>query len=250
MLDEFKNEKFDVIIQAGQSNSSGSGFGDTEQPFEPSGDIWLMYPDLNMSMAKEQVYENKPVGNFSLSFAREYVKGGGLQPGRKALILQSAVGGTGFWDKRWGLGDDLFVKMMEMTKAALSLNPANKPVALIWHQGENEAFMGKTSDYYYDKLTTLVKTVRQTFCDNLPFVAGDFVPLWKKENPANTATIISGAKKACADLGRAGFAETDGLLSNFEVGCGEPIESIHFCRDSLYKLGERYYNAYSKIIQG
>lgn len=36
MLKDFSEEKFDIIIQAGQSNSEGYGFGKVEGPYEPS----------------------------------------------------------------------------------------------------------------------------------------------------------------------------------------------------------------------
>ena len=35
MLKNFTNEKYDIIILAGQSNAEGSGFGPVEDPFVP-----------------------------------------------------------------------------------------------------------------------------------------------------------------------------------------------------------------------
>ena len=51
-----------------------------------------------------------------------------MEPGRKILILRTAVGGTGFRDHRWGMTDDLYLQMMEMIRTALSLNPKNRNV--------------------------------------------------------------------------------------------------------------------------
>jgi len=246
MQNDCKNEKFDIIIQAGQSNSEGCGFGDTDVPYVPDDRILHMEKDFGIIVAKERVQEVNVYGHFCLSFAREYVRNGDLQPGRKVLILRTAVGGTGFSDKRWGLGEDLYEKMMAMIKAALALNPENKLVALLWHQGETDAGWKATGEYYYDKLKTLVASVRDTFGNKaLPFVAGDFVQEWKAKNLAQCDIVIGAMRKVCADIGSAGFVETDGLLSNNQKnGNGD---DIHFCRDALYQMGARYYAAYRGI---
>ena len=36
MLKDFTKEKFDIIIQAGQSNADGTGFGNTDEPYVPA----------------------------------------------------------------------------------------------------------------------------------------------------------------------------------------------------------------------
>ncbi len=42
MLYDFQNDVYDIIIQAGQSNSVGFGFGQVKEPFLPNGNIWYM----------------------------------------------------------------------------------------------------------------------------------------------------------------------------------------------------------------
>ena len=39
MLKDFRSEVFDIVIQGGQSNADGSGFGPADEPFEPNPDI-------------------------------------------------------------------------------------------------------------------------------------------------------------------------------------------------------------------
>ena len=131
MLKDFTKEKFDVIIQAGQSNSEGYGFGPTDEPYQPSDRVWYLEPNMTVSVATEKVTGNGIQSNFGLSFAREYMKSGRLAEGRNILIIRAAVGGTGFLDNRWKLTDDLYIKMMEMIDTALSLNPENRLVALL-----------------------------------------------------------------------------------------------------------------------
>lgn len=247
MLESFKTEEFDIIIQAGQSNSEGCGLGDTATPFVSDDKILYLNGDFSITMAHEQVWGNVIIGNFSLSFATEYVKSGKLKGGRKLLILRTAVGGTGFSDKRWGMNDDLFLRMMEMTKTALSLNPNNRLVALLWHQGETDAGHNASYDTHYKNLTALVNAVRNTFGYNaLPFIAGDFVNEWKTANIKICEPIIKAIKNICTDIGNAKFIETSELLSNNQkIGNSD---TIHFCREALDKLGVKYFEAFCSII--
>ena len=96
MLKNFSKEKFDIIIQAGQSNSEGCGFGVVENPFEPNELIWYLNRDFTISQAAERVIGNNIFGDFSLAFATCYIKNGFLTAPRKLLIIRAAVGGTGF----------------------------------------------------------------------------------------------------------------------------------------------------------
>ena len=74
MLKDFTKEKFDIIIQAGQSNADGTGFGNTDEPYVPDGRVWYMNGDDTISLAVEKVNGNGIQSNFSLPFAREYIR--------------------------------------------------------------------------------------------------------------------------------------------------------------------------------
>ena len=103
--------------------------------------------------------------------------------GRKLLIIRAAIGGTGFLDNRWGMTDDLYLRMIEMIKTALELNPKNKLVAFLWHQGETDAILKVSKQEHFYNLSLLVNSVRSIFnCETLPFIAGDFVSQWKNDN--------------------------------------------------------------------
>ena len=143
MLD-YKNEKFDIVIQAGQSNAQGYGFGEVDQEYVPNEDVLCLTNEKKVEVvdnclkvefadkpfeivvANEEIENDKPIGNFSLTFAEEYIKNGLLKKGRKLLIVRSAVGGTGFYGKHWGQDDILYKKMLEMTDYAVSLTPKTK----------------------------------------------------------------------------------------------------------------------------
>ena len=244
---DFSREQFDIIIQAGQSNSQGCGLGPVAEPFAVDDRVWYLNDCLGIVPAKEQVGTEGPVANFSLAFARDYIAAGWLAPGRKLLILRAAVGGTGFLDGRWGPSDDLFLQMMKMIETAMALNPANKPVALLWHQGETDAECDATEQGHMANLIGLIAAVRAA-CSNpeLPFVAGDFVADWKGKNAAICEPVILAIRAVCDEVGAAKFVETAELASNDQrIGNGD---DIHFCREALYALGRKYFAAFVGIV--
>ena len=248
MLHDFTQDKFDIIIQAGQSNADGTAFGPADEPYTPDGRVWYMNENDTISLAVEKVNGNSIQSNFSLSFAREYIRAGRLAEGRKLLILRASIGGTGFLDNRWKLTDDLYLHMMEMIRTALALNPENRLVALLWHQGETDAIYHATYDQHYNHLSTLLRSVRDTFSvPNLPFVAGDFVRHWAKDQQALCAPVVEAMRAVCTDLGHGGFVETEGLRSNAHVQGND--DTIHFCRSAVYELGLRYFDVFAEITE-
>ena len=252
MLHDFTKDEFDIVIQAGQSNSEGCGFGYTDEPYEPDWRVWYLNQDRTISLASERVANNGIQSNFSLSFAREYIRAGRLAEGRKLLIVRSAVGGTGFLDNHWKLSDDLYLQMTDMVRTALSLNPSNRLVALLWHQGETDAICNATYEQHYGHLTDLIKNTRNNFAvPDLPFVAGDFVHHWRDIYAEICAPVLKAIRDVCADCRHGGFVETDGLESNSQNGVKHPFgwedDSIHFSRDALYELGKRYFAEFEKI---
>lgn len=256
-------EKFDIIIQGGQSNAEGYGLGEVTKAYYPSNKIFDLEVEKNVSIvegkgvvvdypdqpfivkvAEERKSGENVLGDFSLTFARSYVEHGFLAEGRKLLVIRSAIGGTGFQKKHWGLNDPLYQKMLEMTAYALSLNPENRVVGFLWHQGEHDAVEGNTAENYQKQLEDMISDVRENF-GNIPFVAGDFVNEWKTQNLEICEPIVNAIKNAVKTSGNAAFVETADLPSNNQkTGNGDPL---HFSREALHILGERYFENFSKL---
>ena len=247
MLWDFTKEKLDIIIQAGQSNAEGCGKGDVPNPYVPVLDILHLENDYSITPARERIEVNHVCAHFGLTFAKKYIEDGRLEEGRKILIIRSAVGGTGFSDHRWGMKDDLYLKMMDMSRTALELNPANRIVAFLWHQGETDAINHMGEEEYHENLTRLFNSVRAEFGKDIPIVCGDFVQEWEIQDAEICAPIISAQRKIVTEINDAAFVETDGLESNRAVAKIEE-DNIHFCRRDQYILGERYYKAYTEIL--
>ena len=262
---DFMNEKFDIIIQAGQSNAQGYGMGEVDKEYVLNDDVLYLTNEKKVEVvndelkiefadkpfeivvASEDIENDKPIGNFSLTFAEEYIKNGLLKKGRKLLIVRSAVGGTGFYRKHWGMDDILYKKMIEMTDYAVSLNPENKVVALLWHQGEHDAFEGNKPATYKAQLTSLVSAVRERYGKEIPFVSGDFCNEWKSKNLDSCNPIIDVIKEIVGMDENARFVETSDLPSNNQDTANG--DDIHFCRKSQMILGRRYFDAFAQIIK-
>lgn len=257
------NEKYDIIIQGGQSNAEGSGIGPVTQEFLPNFNIKYLNAKKHVDLveeglrieyvdepfvieeANERILQDKIVGDFALTFAEDYVKNGCLEQGRKVLIIRGAIGGTGFYKGHWGLQDKVYLKLLEMVDYALKLNPENRIVAFLWHQGEHDAFEGNPAEIYYKQLTAMLQGVRSRY-GNMPFIAGDFVNDWKSKNLALCEPIINIIRRVVAESKKASFVETADLLSNNQKT--QNGDELHFCRDALHELGHRYYKEFSRLI--
>ena len=263
----------DIIILAGQSNAEGNGHGALLNEYVPTPEILTLqgkcaqkvikkagekdYLKLEtektyyVDTAKERVSGQTVFGNLALTFAEKY-KESALERGRKILIINTAVGGTGFARNHWGIGEVLFERLMDMTSEALNMNSQNRVVALLWHQGEHDAYeFDHLTDverevFYREKINLLFSRVRESF-GKMPIICGKFALPWERLYKSRCEAIYCATENVCQTLGSAILVETSDLTTNaYETGNGD---DIHFSRKALYLLGERYYDAYDKILK-
>lgn len=171
-------KKFDIVILAGQSNAEGGGIGTVDHEFEPSPLIWSLDAEktvehlpnrLNITyydrpfvleMAMERTYNGEKVGDLALRFLERYSRER-LAPDRKVLLLRCAIGGSGFIRHEWTTDGPIYRKMLEMVDYALSLNPENRLVAMLWHQGECDSWEETPPDIFYLELYPDELTLQQ-----------------------------------------------------------------------------------------
>ena len=276
MIKNPSKEKFDIIIIAGQSNAESSGVGPSyNEDWVEDDDILMLKGGFNAKVAKK-AYGNEYLdievsneyyiekakdrndngvirGVFGNYFAKFY-KENDLEKDRKILLVHTAIGGTGFAKWHWGLKDVLYKRMLSMTEEALSMNPENRVVALLWHQGEHDSFEPPEMEdevrkqTYKENLTALIDGVREKFGDNLPFICAGFTKFWVNDYPNQCAAILGATKEICESKNDARFIEkTDDLEVNDEaVGDGD---KVHFSRRALYILAERYYKEFKDIVK-
>ena len=267
------NDKLDIIILAGQSNAESSGVGPCEKYYQPCPEILMMKGDFKAEVTKA-VYGNDYLSiSFSdeyyieqaqerldgdvvravlaLPFAENYLKND-LEKDRKILIVHCAVGGTGFAKGHWGLNDGLYNRLLKMSKQALEMNKENRVVAVVWHQGEHDSFeppeMEKQlrQDTYKKNFTALVKGVREVIGEKVPFITAGFTKYWVADYPEQCDAVLTAIKEVCAELNDMAYIETLDLQTNSEAVGSE--DKVHFSRQGIYILAQRYYNEYKKIV--
>jgi len=252
---------YDIFIEAGQSNAEGFGHGPSSDTYTP--DHRILYLNGSHPLAEDydpsapyvlEVADERPapqlgtddkLSDLSLTFARDYVDAGLLQPGRKLLIVRTAVGGTGFMFNQWEMDAPLYLRMLSMTDHAMNLHPDCRLKGVIWHQGEHEAFEGNTPSRYHGQLLDLLNSVKARYnCPKLPFICGGFCDEWVQKFLVPCNAIMQVLQDVAAEMGGAFIPTQDLLSNNQKTGDGD---DIHFCRESLHILGHRYFTAYQTI---
>lgn len=266
-------DKCDIIILAGQSNAEGQGRGPVTREYVPDERILMLtdggnakfvkengkerleicYPTpVSVSVAEERRVGEHMVGCFALQFAQAYAQKY-LKAGRKVLIVNASVSGTGFHRPEWGVENVLHQRMVSMTKQALSYNPENRVVALLWSQGEHDSF--EDADWDAEKRYRIHKAnLSTTFQDlysqlggqKFPIIACGFTDGFYESNTAACDAVLQAIRECVADVG-GGFVETAGLLANKHVVGGGDF--IHFSRESLHMLGGRFFEKYEQLIR-
>ncbi|MBQ9485894.1 MAG: hypothetical protein IJU83_03550 [Clostridia bacterium] len=276
MLEDFKNKKFDVVVLAGQSNASGSGFGAPEDAFNGNPHVFSLINDYSADV-KTTAYGNeyldikhtddyniKPSaefiesdrkelgskGTFAFFFAEEYVKNR-LEKGRDLLIVETAIGGTGFAKNHWKVGDPLYERMLKMTDMALSLNPENRLVCVLWHQGEHDSWENpqfndkERYDFYYENLSATLKGFRVKF-GVVPFIAAGFTKEWYDEYTRQCEAVYTATEKVFEENPCCRF-----IRDTLDLDCNKDAvgieDTVHFCKKSLKTLGARYYRAFEEL---
>ncbi len=270
----YKNEKLDIIVVAGQSNAEGNAIS-TDKVIETMPDALEMvdannyWLDLNkqeddklvmtlpvqcrvQAMQESFIGENSRYG-FWFKFAEQYKKT--MDEGRKLMVVLSAVGGTGFIFKQWGVGNKLYTRLTDMVDLALAFNPENRIVALLWHQGENDAVesgddLKADYDRYHEVFMEQMNDFRSRYSKfQFPIITGEFVNDWadKPENKAKTDNIERCIRDCVDELPMTAMVSSEGLLSNDqEIGGGD---DIHFGKKSAKELGLRYFAAYEELVK-
>lgn len=266
---------YDIIIVAGQSNAEGTGLGNgpvftgnerimrlydpQDNGFEPNADGEMILKvkrpwEFLIAPAKERFCDGCDRANFALWFAEEYIKSGRLAEGRKVLLLDAAVGGTGFKRKHWGRGEILSERMYEMIDKALE-NKDNKIVAFLWHQGEHDAFenMDLPRDVlyknYHASLSAFFEDVRKK-CSafSFPIITAGFSEEYCNQNEDYRSacdTVYKAIKDVFAGLECSAVIDASDLLSNNQSSGNNDL--VHFCRESLYELGKRFFKEYVRL---
>ena len=266
-------EKYDIIVLGGQSNAEGYGVGPVSEEYVPDERILWLNDNANprfekdennkdvfkmdtatestITVADEPIGKDGKVGKLAFLFSKGYIQSGLLKEGRKILILNAAVGGTGFRDNQWGLERGLYKRLKRMTKAALQQNPDNRIVAFLWHQGECDSF--ENAEWSVEqKYKTHKKNLGEMFddftdafnCKHVPIISAGFCDEWYLKYKTPCDAVLKAIQEVVEERNGC-FVETAGLKSNNEE-CGNG-DDIHFSRESAHILGKKMFEVFSVL---
>ncbi len=219
------------ILIIGQSNMAGRGFPSEVEPIVNdklhvlrNGRWWPMYIPVNPDRATAGV-------NLVESFADLYAKDHGVDVG----IIPCADGGTNL--DQWQVGGVLFDHACYMAHLALR---SSSIVAVLWHQGESDAYPEVYSQYKA-RLSVIFEEFRQRLSlHDVPFLVGglgDYLVNFFKNDIYKE--INRSLEEYAKENEMTGFVSAKGLVSN--------PDNLHFSAASLREFGVRYYEEFKKL---
>ncbi|MBQ9366988.1 MAG: sialate O-acetylesterase [Victivallales bacterium] len=268
-LDSNKNVQDKLLVLlAGQSNMAGRGYAVPDDLIVIP-NLLMIRPDGKWQPAIEPITKDRNfVGTFSSSgekvigkdpFETVLPEGDqkvcGVGPGRTfgrllaeanpdrvVGLIPCAVGGTSIaawmpcgvddWDPNNYPYDFAIKKAREAQKSG-------KIVAVLWHQGENDA--GKQTENYLEKLRTVIQNFRRDLLlgNDVPFIAGDMASFYP-ERPSAHIDIVDNALEVLATEDPTFLVvHTKDLMH-----CGD---NLHYDTVSQHELGKRYFEAYQQF---
>jgi hypothetical protein len=251
---------YDIIIIAGQSNASGMGCCATDYDKQINSRIKQLgrigkrdyrvipasFPLHSWNFRKK--LREKKIG-FGLEFAREYEKSI-LAKDRKVLIINTAMGGTGFANNGvWNEGEKAYEDAVTRALFSLHLDKdkgyKNKVVAVLWQQGEYDT--SQDNKNYYRHLRKFIRSFRTDLGGDksrIPFYLGQPVETWKDGGAVTDKHLRRIIKKVARVIKDTYVVSSSRLKSNKSQGTGN--DEIHFSAKAQRKLGRRYFRVFQK----
>ena len=268
-LEENKNVQDKLLVLlAGQSNMAGRGYAEPEDlTIIPN--LLMIRPDGKWQPAIEPITKDRNfVGTFSSSgekvigkdpFETVLPEGDqkvcGVGPGRTfgrllaeanpdrvVGLIPCAVGGTSIaawmpggvddWDPNNYPYDFAIKKAREAQKSG-------KIVAVLWHQGENDA--GKQTENYLEKLRTVIQNFRRELQlgDDVPFIAGDMASFYPERLSAHIDIVDNALEVLATEDPTFRYVHTKDLKHRGD--------NLHYDTASQHELGKRYFEAYQQF---
>ena len=243
---ELNNPK--VILVVGQSNTH-AGLGIDPILDKPEDGIYQLGRFENnhcIIHATEPLdHHTKSEGRigFALTFAKLLKQQ--QQNQRDILIVPCGSGGTGFMDNRWNKGNNLYDDAINRMNAVKEKYPDGEVVAILWHQGETDVFLGNQN--YQDDLDTFIGNLRNDLGDDsIPFVLGGMVPYWV-EQAADRQQQQQLIKETTDRLGAIGYA--DPTVPTVIEKTDNTFDEIHFDAGGQRELGQRYFQQFLLLTE-
>lgn len=258
---------YDVVLCIGQSNMAGEGSAYSVpdlDPIDPRVSVYGSPASAGIAGAYKHpgavVTAVEPLHNYmadggtaggmsmALPFARLYAR---TRPvNRNVLLIAAAYSSTGFETNVTGdalnwkaaAANNLYANAVAMTNAALALDPKNRVVGAIWHQGERDATNQTPQATYEADLDELIAALRAEFGEDLWFVLGQMTKEGLASNsyepPINAAHVDTPRRNVLT-----GFAYGPPL------GYSDPTNGpLHFSAAGQRLNGASYFKAMQRAL--
>jgi hypothetical protein len=259
-----------LVLLARQSNMSGRGYAGPDD-LTPIPNLLMIRPDGKWQMAIEPITKDRdfigtfqasgekvigddpfetvlPVGNQKVcgvgsgrTFGRLLAE---ANPDRIVGLIPCAVGGTSIaawmpggiddWDSSNYPYDNAIKKAREAQKSG-------KIIAVLWHQGENDA--SKKTENYLEKLRTVVQNFRRDLQlgKEVPFIAGDMASFYPESISSHIDIVDHALEVLAAEDPSFRYVHTKDLTHRGD--------QVHYDTASQHELGRRYYEAYQQFSE-
>lgn len=242
---------YDVVLLMGQSNMSGYGWGYDAAIDGVQNARIQQWSRGGTPVAASETLQQADWGpgstrvGMGTSFARSYLAT--LPSYRGVLLVPTAYGGTGLVNGPWSPGGNLYEDAVGRLSNALANNAGNCVAAVLWHQGENDAYGNVSSAVYEATLKRMLADLRSRVprSARAPFLMGEMTQPWIA-NPglpqAQVQAILSALQRVAATTPNTAFVPSAGLTVN-------PGDIIHFDAPALRAYGQRYFEALNQAIE-
>lgn len=249
---------YDIVLLAGQSNMNGYNQPSSvsTSTFDPTNEQIREWPASGTNAGQivlsvdPLLYEdtNAAIGvGPGMAFARWYAR---ANPTRRVLLVPAAYGGTGFasalpntWSTTAGAGS-LYLRAIARANAAIAaaqaIAPTSKLAAILWMQGENDAWANWTQSQYATALDALIDGFRSSITGasaSTPFIIGRMVPDWIGTSGSGTSPAVDAAH---ADTPR---RKAYTAVTNGPIGVNDPANTYHYLAPGARTNGERMFFA-------
>jgi len=236
-----KREDFHIFLLMGQSNMAGYGTllaGDTNPVpgvvvLDGQSNIGSSTPANTIQWRKgsHRLHVLQTTGRFGLGmdFAKQYLAD---HPGVLVGLIPCAWGGAAISSLNKGTGT--YINATNRAAQAVDFGVIK---GVLWHQGESDSVNATVANAYQEKLHQFIQDLRADLqSPDLPFVAGELGQFYYPNRSAAQQPYIIIVQNILGSLptfdSRTACVKTEGL--------DDGGDNVHFNRDSLIILGQRY----------
>jgi len=222
------------FLMIGQSNMAGRGYiKDVKQIYDEQ--IKMLVNGRWQTMT-EPINFDRPTAGIGLaaSFAGAWRL---ANENEQIGLIPCADGGSSLDD--WAVGGTLFENALFQAKMALRISKLN---GILWHQGENDSFAGRSA-VYHDKLSVIINALRHELdALEIPLIVGGIGEFLDSGRYGKYFTEYRQVNQALQE-----FAETEpNVYFVTSKGLTANDDGLHFDAVSQRRFGVRYYEACSK----